>query len=456
MKMINKSKEGGITEGSLWNKILLFALPLAATSVLQQLFNSADIAVVGRFCGSEALAAVGSNQAIINLIINLFVGLSIGANVVVSRYIGQGRKEKIGSAVHTAIAIAILSGVFLLVVGFFITKPILILIGSPKDVINLASAYLKIYFIGMPFMMIYNFGSAILRSKGDTKKPLICLCISGVVNVILNLFFVLVCKLGVAGVGIATVIANIISSSCILYFLTHEENEIKLDLKNIKINKHNLKSMARIGLPAGLQGMVFSISNVCIQAAINSFGSDGIAGSSAALNYEYFTYFLLNAFSQTAVTFVSQNYGARKYSRCKKALLLCIIFGSTSCFILSMIFYRWKHAFISIYTTKDAVYKYAFIRMRYVLIFQFINSFLDIISGGLRGLGRSLVPALITIAGVCGFRLLWVGTVFVKNHTYKTLMMVYPVSWIITVAVIVIAYFVLTRKIYNVDTEEVI
>lgn len=453
LRKINKSKEGGIIEGSLWNKILLFALPLAATSILQQLFNSADVAVVGRFCGSEAFAAVGSNQAIINLIINLFVGLSIGANVVVSRYIGQGRKEKIGFAVHTSIYIAILSGIFLLVVGFFISKPILVLIGSPEDVIDLAAIYLKIYFVGMPFMMIYNFGSAILRSKGDTKKPLICLCISGVVNVILNLLFVIVFNLGVAGVGIATVVANVISSSCILYFLTHEDSEIRLDLKKLHINKHNLKAMARIGLPAGLQGMVFSISNVCIQAAINSFGSDGVAGSSAALNYEYFTYFLLNAFSQTAVTFVSQNYGAKKYSRCKKALLLCIIFGSTSCFLLSVIFYSWKYAFISIYTTKNAVYEYAFIRMRYVLLLQFINSFLDIISGGLRGLGKSLVPALITIAGVCGFRLLWVGTVFAKKHTYTTLMMVYPVSWVITVIAIIIAYFIVTRKIYEGDID---
>ena len=328
-----------LLNGSIWDKILMFALPLAASSILQQLFNSADVAVVGQFAGSRALAAVGSNGAVINLLVNIFVGLSVGANVVIARCLGEGNKQRIRDAVHTSVLVALVSGFFVMIVGITVTRPILTLMSTPDDIIDLAVVYLRIYFLGMPFIMLYNFGAAILRSKGDTKRPFLCLLASGIVNVLLNLFFVIVCGLSVAGVGMATVISNAISSGMILYFLTHEKSEIRLSLRNLKIDKRILKEITRIGLPAGLQGMVFSFSNICVQSALNSLGSDAVAGSAAALNFEYFVYFLLNSFTQACVTFTSQNYGANKYDRCKKIALISFGMGLAFSTVLSIIFY---------------------------------------------------------------------------------------------------------------------
>ena len=278
-------KEKNLTEGSLWNKILIFAIPLALSSMLQQLFNSADVAVVGRFADKNALAAVGSNGPIINLMVNLFVGLSVGANVVISRYIGQQDHKQIEKAVHTSILLAIVSGLFLAVLGLFISRPMLQFMKSPSETIDLATTYLKIYFLGMPFEMLYNFSSAILRSKGDTERPLISLLISGVINVALNFVFVLGLKMSVSGVAIATVISEIVSSSLLLYFLTHEKGYLKLDFKKLAIDGRILKEIARIGIPSGLQGMVFSISNISIQSEINDLGSVIMSASAVALNF---------------------------------------------------------------------------------------------------------------------------------------------------------------------------
>ena len=319
------SNQMDMLNGSIFDKILLFALPLAISSILQQLFNSVDVAVVGRFASSEALAAVGSNSSVISLLINLFVGISVGANVVIANYIGQGKTEKIQDAVHTVMIVSLISGVFLLVLGLMIARPILEIMGTPENVIDLAVLYLHIYFLGMPFLMIYNFGAAVLRSKGDTKRPLYCLIISGVINACLNLLFVIVFKLSVAGVAIATVIADGVSAVLIIYFLMNEEETIRLRLNKLKIKKSELIKVIKIGVPAGLQGVVFSVSNVCIQTAINSFGSDAVAGSATELNFEYFTYFTISAFVQAAVTFTSQNYGARNFKRCKKIFVYSMI-----------------------------------------------------------------------------------------------------------------------------------
>ena len=316
--MMEKKKNSiDMTHGALWNKILIFALPLAASSILQQLFNSVDTAVVGNFASSQALAAVGSNSSLIALMINLFIGISLGSNVIISRYIGQGVHKNIKAAIHTAIVVALAGGIFLLVLGQFIARPVLVLMGTPDDVIDLAVLYLRIYFLGMPFILLYDFCSSILRSTGDSRRPLYALIAAGVINTGLNLILVIAFHLGVSGVAIATVVSNIVSSGILIYILLHEDDPIRLEPKALAISWHELKKILVIGVPAGLQGMVFSIANVCIQSTINSFGSDAVAGSAASLNFEYFSYFVVNAFAQTTVTFTSQNYGAGKYDRCK-------------------------------------------------------------------------------------------------------------------------------------------
>lgn len=446
--MAKQGRSMDMLSGSLWDKILMFALPLAASSMLQQLFNSADIAVVGQFAGSRALAAVGSNGPIINLLVNIFVGLSVGANVVISRLIGQGREKQVSEGVHTAICTALISGVFLLLVGVAVTKPMLILMSAPEDIIDLAALYLKIYFLGMPFIMIYNFGSAVLRSRGDTKRPFICLVVSGVVNVILNLFFVIVCKLSVAGVGIATVISNIISALMILYFLIKEDGPLKLDIKKLRISTRILREIARIGIPAGVQGMVFSLSNICIQSAINSLGSNVVAGCAAAVNLECFVYFIINAFSQANVTFTSQNYGAGNEKRCSRSMALCLGMGALSAAILSGLFIIFGRTILKVYTTELAVLDIAFSRVRFVVAFQLLNTVIDITSGSMRGLGYSAVPALVSLVGVCGLRLVWVYTIFARHRDFMTLMTAYPASWTITAIAVLISYFIIRRRAF--------
>ena len=449
---INKSEKHNahqvnMLEGPLGKKILLFALPLAGCSILQQLFNSTDVAVVGRFSGSQAIAAVGSNGPLINLMVLLFTGLAVGANVLISRYIGQREKEKANEASHTVILLSLICGVFLLIIGQFLSKPILVLMNTPDDVIELASVYLRIYFLGMPFVMIYNFGSAILRSIGDTGRPLYCLIISGIVNVLLNLVLVVVFDMSVAGVGIATVIADGISAVLIMYYLFTENNEyIKINLKKIRFHRIHLKKMLMIGVPAGIQGMVFSISNVFVQASINSLGSDAVAGSSVALNFEYITYYIICAFSQTAVTFTSQNYGARKYDRCKKVFRLCMFFGCLICGITGVIFIAGSNLFISFFTNSAEVAKYAFLRMAIVMLLEILTGSYEISCAALRGLGHSLSPAVITIFGSVVFRIVWIYTVFNMYHNYCALLIVYPISWVLTGTAVTLAYFRVRKR----------
>jgi len=340
--MKNSSKQSvkmDMLHGSLFDKMLMFAMPLAACSILQQLFNSVGTAVVGRFASSEALAAVGSNSSVIALMVTLFSGISLGSNVVIANYIGQNDTKRIPRVVHTAVSLALLSGVFLLILGQFVAHPILLLMGAPKDIIHLATLYLRIYFLGMPFFMLYDFGASILRSIGDTRRPMYALIVSGVVNVILNLLFVVVFHMGVAGAGLATVGANATSAVQILYFLTHEELPIRLSFKSLTIDQDAVSKILKIGVPAGLQGMVFSLANVCIQSGINSFGAGGIAGSAVELNYEYFAYYLVNAFAQTVVTFTGQNYGAGKPERIwmgvkVSALMMIIYWAFTFCVLM--------------------------------------------------------------------------------------------------------------------------
>lgn len=435
--------------GSLLDKLLLFALPLAASNIFQQLFNSVDVAVIGHFASSQAQAAVGCNGPIINLMINFFVGISIGSNVIIANYIGKQEENKIMDSVHTTMVIAIISGLFLLVVGIFLAGPILVIMDTPSDILDQAILYLKIYFIGMPFIMIYNFGSAILRSVGDTKRPLYCLTFSGVVNVVLNLILVIVFHLGVSGVAIATVVSNVISAIMIWHFLSHEKDPIRLSYKKLFISKDELLKILKIGLPASLQGLVFSFSNICVQTEINIYGSDAVAGSAVALNYEYFTYFIIMSFVQAAVTFTSQNFGAGNYDRCKKVFRLCLIFGMLFTGLASSIFLLGRDFFVSLFTSDPAVMKYAIKRMFFILTFNFIANTYEVGGSALRGIGYSMTPAVLTVFGTCILRLFWVYVVCDMYPGFDVLMAVYPISWVITGATVLAVYFVIRKKVFS-------
>ena len=441
-----KKKQMDMIHGPMFYKILFFALPLAASSILQQLFNSADVAVVGRFAGSAALAAVGGNSPVINLLINMFVGLSIGANVIIANFIGQGREDKVKEAVHTVMSVALISGVSLILIGIIIAKPILLMINTPSEVINLAVLYLRIYFLGMPFVMVYNFGAAILRSTGETRKPLYCLIISGIINILLNLLLVIVFHLSVAGVAIATVIADGVSAFLVVYFLSNSDDAIRLNIIELSLNKEIVVKVIKIGAPAGLQGVVFSLSNVFIQSAINGFGTHAMAGSSAGLNYEYFTYYMINAFNQTAVTFTSQNYGAKDLERCKRAFRISLVTGMALTLVMSFIFVGATDFFAGIYTNDPVAIKYAIIRMKHVTLLECLTGVYEISGGALRGMGHSLLPALLTVIGSCGFRVVWLYTVFKVVPTFTMLMNVYPVTWVITGTMVMTSYLIIRKR----------
>ncbi len=438
-----------MTHGTLWNKILMFALPLAASSILQQLFNSVDTAVVGRFASSQALAAVGSNSSLISLLINLFIGISLGSNVVIAHYIGQKAEQNIEAAIHTAIVVAIASGLFVMILGQFIARPVLLLMGTPEDVIDLAVLYLRIYLLGMPFIMLYDFGSSILRSTGDSKRPLYSLIVAGVINTALNLVLVIGFRLSVAGVAIATVISNMVSSGIVMYVLLHEAEPIRLNLRKLTIAPKELKKILAIGIPAGLQGMMFSIANVCIQSTINSFGSDAIAGSAAALNFEFFAYFLVNAFAQATVTFTSQNYGAGEYERCRKIFRIAMVFSLVSCGLLSGVFVLGRGFFLRLYSTDSGVLVYANQRILIATTLELLTSIYEISAGAMRGLGHSLTPAIITFLGSCVLRLIWIATACRMVHEFWMLMIIYPISWVVTGIAMMIAYYFVKRKVFR-------
>ena len=447
------SKKIDMLNGSLWDKILLFALPIAASSILQQLFNSADLAVVGRFAGSEAVAAVGSNAPVINLIINIFLGLSVGANVVIGNLLGRGNFSASRNAANTAICVAGVSGFLLIFVGFFIARPVLLMMGTPDDVIDYAVEYLRIYFGGMPFVMLYNFGSAILRSKGDTKRPLYSLILAGVINFVLNLILVIIFKLDVAGVAIATVISNVVCSILVLYFLMNEENSIRISFKELKIHRVYLIQMIKIGVPAGLQGMVFSFSNVVIQSAINSFGASAMAGSAAELNYEYYSFFVVSAFNQATVSFTSQNFGAGNVNRCKAIYRICMAFSIGISAVMVIAFVIFRAFFIGIYTVDPIAIEYGMLRMLVVESFDCLINTYEISASSLRAMGYSLLPAIETVFGVCVLRIAWIYTVFAYYRkllaplqAFGVLTAVYPVSWVITGSIVMSTYFVIRHK----------
>ena len=441
-----KAKEMDMLHGGLAGKLILFAIPLAFSSILQQLFNSADVAVVGRFAGSAALAAVGSCVALVGIFVNLIVGLSVGPNAALANLIGQGQRERISGMVHTILTFGIALGVVLMGLGFLTARTVLEASGTPESVINEALLYIRIYFIGVPFMTIYNFGAAILRSYGDTKRPMYYLISSGTVNVVLNLVFVIGFDLGVEGVAISTSVSNMLSTAMVLTHLYRKEDEFQFRFHKMCVIWKDLKRILMIGIPAGIQGAIFSVSNVFIQSGINTFGEDAIAGSSLALNFEYFTYDIGSAFAQAAVTFTSQNFGAGNLKRCRKIFWLCLIFGVGFTEILSIIFMIWDDFFVSIYTISDAVAVYGLIRMHHVCSMEGLTATYEVESAALRGMGKSLEPSVITILGTVVFRMIWMATVFKWIPTYDMLMNVYISSWVFTGGLIFIVYVMHMRK----------
>ena len=447
--MNRNNREVDMIHGPMAMKILLFALPLAASSVLQQLFNSADLAVVGRFADSNAMAAVGSNAPVISLMVNLFVGLSVGTNVVLGNLLGSGRRQEIHDALHTAVTLALLSGFILIGAGFILARPLLTLMGAPAEVLELAVLYLHIYFCGMPMIMLYNFGAAILRSRGDSRRPFLCLTLAGILNVCLNLVFVIGFHLSVVGVALATVLSNCVSGGLVIFLLTREEGEFKLRLRDLKIDPRFFKGILRVGVPAGLQGMVFSFSNVVIQSAVNSFGAACIAGMSVAQNMDFISYCTLNAFTQSCVTFTSQNYGAGNRDRCRKVLQLSVgmAMAVDAVVIGTMILFR--HPLVGLFTKDPEVVSFAMTRLVYVGFVHFMCGFYDIPGGAMRGMNRSLVPAFISAVGTVGFRLIYVFAILPMHRTVVTLMLVYPLSWILTSIAMNIAYGRVYRKAFR-------
>lgn len=443
--MTNK-REIDMLHGPLLVKILLFSLPLAASSILQQLFNSVDVAVVGHFASSQALAAVGNNGAVISLLINLFLGVSMGANVIISNHIGQRDDKSIKDAVATTAMVAIISGLVLMVIGIIVARPILTVMGTPPDVLDMAVSYLRIFFVGIPFFIVFDFGSAILRSLGDTRRPLYILIAAGIINTLLNLVFVIVFKMGVAGVAIATDIANAASAILIIRILMREREPFRLQASNIKIKQTELKRMLMIGIPAGLQGCVFSFSNVLLQTAINSHGADAVAGSAAALNFEYYCYFIISAFNGAAISFIGQNYGAGQKQRVKRIYWICMALSVACCALLNEIFV-WQHDFfLGLFTVDEKVKEYGAIRMRTVLSWQFIACSYEISASALRGMGISLMPTILTVFGTCMLRIIWTFAVCPVWNSFDVIMYVYPISWIITGAMVVAAFAIEAKK----------
>lgn len=441
--MSAESAQMDMLHGPLFGKICAFAIPLAVTSVFQQLFNSADSAIAGRFIGNDALAGVGAVSPIVSLLVGLFVGLSIGTNVAIANSIGSGKTSSIPALVHTSVALALASGTALLVAGLFLAGPLVALIRTPAEVSGVAAAYLRAYFIGMPFEMLYNFGSAVLRAKGDSVRPLIALVAGCAVNLALDLFFVAVVPLGVFGIGLATAVAYVAAGGLILRALMREDEPFRLRLRRLSIDRASLSFILKIGMPAGLQTALFAVSNLIIQAAINGFGAEAMAGSAATLNYESYTYLLLNGFGSACVTFTGQNYAARQYGRCRQVFWICMAGSLLSSAALSALFVLNGRFFLGIFTSDAEALRYGMIRMWYVELFVGVEATFEVPGGALRGMGYSLTPAVIVMLGTCVFRVIWILTVFQHFHTFEMLLIVYLVSWVLAGTGVLVAYAVI-------------
>ncbi len=441
--------EMDMCHGALFKKLIYFAIPLILSSVLQLLFNAADIIVVGRFSGAHALAAVGSTSSLINLLVNLFMGISIGANVLLGRYYGAGQYDDASKTVHTAMITAMVGGTLLIAVGIFFAAPLLEMMGTPSDVIALSTLYMRIYFLGMPAFAIYNFGAALLRALGDTKRPLYFLSFSGAINVLFNLFFVIVLHMGVAGVAFATILSEMISAGLILWCLHGSEGVLQVRLRELHFDRDKFIEMLRIGLPAGLQGVVFNISNVLIQSSVNSFGSLVMAGNTAANNIEGFVYVSMNAIHQTALSFTSQNYGAKQYHRIDRILLECLAIVTVVGLVFGGGAYLFGSILLSVYSTDPIVIQYGLNRLSIICTTYFLCGIMDVCVGSLRGLGYAIMPMIVSLSGACLLRVIWIFTIFQMFHTQFSLYISYPITWIVTAMTHIICYLVVRKKWQN-------
>lgn len=446
---MSKNYQMDMCSGPILKKMLMFSLPLMASGVLQLLFNAADVIVVGRFAGDNSMGAVGSTSALINLFTNLFVGLSIGVNVIVARAHGAKDSAVLHDAVHTSVLLSFISGVILAVVGYFLAPEMLIMMNATEAQLPLAVLYLRIYFLGMPAAMVYNFGAAILRAVGDTKRPLYFLSIAGVLNVILNLIFVIPLKMDVAGVALATVISQCLSAGMTVFCLVKEDSDIHLDLKCLRIKSYVLFSVFRVGLPAGFQGIIFSLSNVVIQSSINLFGDTVISGSAAGASVEGFIYMAMNTFYQAAISFTSQNMGAGKYDRIKKILLNALLCVTVTGIIIGWSAYIFGRPLLSIYSQTSEVIDAGMVRLSVIVTTYALCGAMDVMVGMLRGLGYAIIPMVVSLIGACGLRLLWIATVFQipQFHNVFTVYLSYPISWAITLMTHSICFAVIWKKI---------
>lgn len=445
MEKERKKQKLDMLNGSIWNKLPVFALPIAATGILEQLFNASDIAIVGNFAQTDktvAVAAVGANSPIIGLILNLFIGIALGANVVIANAIGRDDKQTVQKAVHTSMVVSVIGGVLVAIIGELIAEPLLTVLNVPDDVLELALLYLRIYFLGMPVILLYNFEAAIFRSIGETKMPLIALTLSGILNVLLNLFFVIVLKMSVNGVATATVLANIVSAGILYIKLVKSDKYIKVEFKKLRIDGKVFAKIMQIGLPAGIQSAVFAVANIVIQGAINSLGTVVIAASSAAFNIEIIAYNVMNSFSQACTTFVGQNFGANKIDRCKKTLFLCLIEDAIASGTAILIVLITGKFLLSIFNNNPEVIEIGYSRLVIIFIAYIFSMLYEVMSGYLRGFGFSLVPAILTTVGVCVLRIIWINTVFPANRTFVTIMTAYPVSLATTAVLIFIALII--------------
>lgn len=447
-KMNSRTKSIDMCSGPLAGKILAFTIPVILSGVLQLLFNAMDMVVVGRFAGSISLAAVGSTSSLTNLLVNFFIGFSISSGIVISHAIGAKRKRDIHEIVHTSAVASVVSGILVGIIGFVFSPLILGAMGSPENVIGKSVTYLRIIFLGMPANMVYNFGASMLRATGETKKPLYYLTIAGIINVVLNLLFVIVFRMDVAGVALATIISQTVSAVLVVRELMRGNEYFRLQLKEIKIYKDKLSKIITIGLPSGIQSSLFSISNVLIQSSINSFGAVAIAGNSAGSNIEGFVYVVMNSFYQAAITFAGQNMGAKKYSRITKTALISIAFASGLGFLLGQGVYIFGRELLGIYIPEDLVsIEFGLKRLQIIGTTYFFCGIMEVMTGILRGMGYSLISMIVSLFGACFLRVIWIYTVFAKIHTLKCLYISYPVSWILVACVDILIYYILMKKI---------
>lgn len=436
-----------MTTGPFFKKIIIFSVPLIFTGLLQLVYNTADTMIVGKYAGDKALAAVGSTGSLVAFIVNIFMGMAMGAGVLTARYIGAGDVKKIKQSTHTAMLLSVISGIAVGIGGFFISGMLLKLMNVEADILALSTIYLKIYFLGSPGVMVYNFGAAVVRSYGDTKRPLYILLLSGIVNIVLNLILVIPVKAGVSGVAIATVVSQYISAIMIVVYLLRSDSVIKIRIRDLKLHKQEVFDIIKIGVPAGLQNSMFSIANVIIQSSVNTFGGDAMAGITAGSNFDSYIYTCTNAYAQTTMTFSSQNLGAKKYENIHKVFMRCILSSCVIAAVLSAAGYVLRVPIVGLFTDKAEIIAIGADRMKLIMPFYIFCSLQDVVSGQIRGLGKSTSSMIVSLIGTCVIRLIWVFTVLPLDRTLTTLYIAYPVSWIITFIWQYILYAVIKRKL---------